>query len=117
MAEPGSCWAFRKKGDFNLVNQESIPAFQAQTIIRRLTSILVKRLSQTPVVALLGSRQVGKTTLGPMAEMEIGVWKLRSHRHHQKITRPTAMPHYDCGSHFGTTQIREWDRQQNHIIA
>ena len=49
--------------------------------------------------------------------MEIGVWKLRSHRHHQKITRPTAMPHYDCGSHFGTTQIREWDRQQNHIIA
>ena len=63
MAEPGSCWAFRKKGDFNLVNQESIPAFQAQTIIRRLTSILVKRLSQTPVVALLGSRQVGKTTL------------------------------------------------------
>ena len=32
-------------------------------IARRLTSILEKRLSQTPVVALLGSRQVGKTTL------------------------------------------------------
>ena len=32
-------------------------------IARRLTSILKKRLSQTPVVALLGSRQVGKTTL------------------------------------------------------
>jgi uncharacterized protein len=32
-------------------------------IERGLTPILVKRLSQTPVVALLGSRQVGKTTL------------------------------------------------------
>ena len=32
-------------------------------IVRRLTSILMKRLAQTPVVALLGSRQVGKTTL------------------------------------------------------
>jgi uncharacterized protein len=32
-------------------------------IQRRLTSILEDRLSQVPVVALLGSRQVGKTTL------------------------------------------------------
>lgn len=32
-------------------------------INRQLASILLKRLSQSPVVALLGSRQVGKTTL------------------------------------------------------
>ena len=32
-------------------------------IKRHITPILVKRMSQTPVVALLGSRQVGKTTL------------------------------------------------------
>lgn len=32
-------------------------------IDRLLTSILVKRSSHTPVVALLGSDQVGKTTL------------------------------------------------------
>jgi len=55
-----SSWNHRK---FNLEIRESIPHIQGQMIARRLTSILEKRLSQTPVVALLGSRQVGKTTL------------------------------------------------------
>ena len=32
-------------------------------ITRQLQSVVLDRLSQTPVVALLGSRQVGKTTL------------------------------------------------------
>lgn len=39
-------------------------------IQRRLASILEKRLSQSPVVALLGSRQVGKTTLA--RDLELG---------------------------------------------
>ncbi len=38
-------------------------------IDRQLTSTLVKRLSQTPVVALLGSRQVGKTTIARGLDM------------------------------------------------
>jgi predicted AAA+ superfamily ATPase len=49
--------------EIHLENQDSIPYFQGEMIERRLTSSLAKRLSQTPVVALLGSRQVGKTTL------------------------------------------------------
>jgi len=38
-------------------------------IERRLATILKKRLSQAPVVALLGSRQVGKTTLARGLDM------------------------------------------------
>lgn len=49
--------------EIHLENQDLIPYFQGEMIERRLTSTLAKRLSQTPVVALLGSRQVGKTTL------------------------------------------------------
>lgn len=48
---------------FLLVIRESIPYFLDQMIARHLATVLVKRLSQSPVVALLGSRQVGKTTL------------------------------------------------------
>ncbi len=39
-------------------------------IKRRLSSVLVERLKQTPVVALLGARQVGKTTLALALEMD-----------------------------------------------
>jgi hypothetical protein len=55
---------------FCLENPESIPLFQGQMIPRRLTETLVKRLGQMPAVALLGSRQVGKTTLA--RGLEIG---------------------------------------------
>lgn len=37
--------------------------YSRQMITRQLQSVLLDRLSQAPVVALLGSRQVGKTTL------------------------------------------------------
>jgi predicted AAA+ superfamily ATPase len=42
---------------------ESIPHFQGAMIPRRLAKTLLERLDQFPAVALLGSRQVGKTTL------------------------------------------------------
>ena len=39
-------------------------------IFRQITSTLLKRIGQSPVVALLGSRQVGKTTLA--RELQLG---------------------------------------------
>jgi predicted AAA+ superfamily ATPase len=49
---------------------ESIPYFQGGMIPRRLTETLHQRLGQTSAVALLGSRQVGKTTLA--RELDLG---------------------------------------------
>jgi len=42
---------------------EWIPYFQGRMISRLLLKPLYQRLHQSPAVALLGSRQVGKTTL------------------------------------------------------
>ncbi|CAN5379502.1 hypothetical protein BH23VER1_BH23VER1_19870 [soil metagenome] len=39
-----------------------------QMIERQLQTTLLERLGRTPVVALLGSRQVGKTTLAQALE-------------------------------------------------
>lgn len=41
-----------------------------QMIVRHLQSILLQRLATVPVVALLGPRQVGKTTLSKSLELE-----------------------------------------------
>lgn len=49
---------------------EWIPQFPAKMIYRQLTETLLQRLGEVPAVALLGSRQVGKTTLA--RELEFG---------------------------------------------
>ena len=51
-------------------------------ISRQLNSTLVQRLSQTPAVALLGSRQVGKTTLA--RDLDLGKPK-----HYLDLERPS----------------------------
>jgi len=43
-------------------------------IFRKLTDTLLERLSRSPTVVLLGSRQVGKTTL-----VQSGIFKKPSH--------------------------------------
>ncbi|MCC5808208.1 MAG: ATP-binding protein [Opitutales bacterium] len=51
-------------------------------ILRQLKNTLLKRLGQTPAVALLGSRQVGKTTLARDLELEKPV-------HYLDLERPS----------------------------
>nr|MBP9077762.1 AAA family ATPase [Haliscomenobacter sp.] len=42
-------------------------------IKRHLTGYVLERLSQTPIVALIGSRQVGKTTLARYIQDQIAL--------------------------------------------
>ena len=51
-------------------------------IIRKLSSILAERVQQSPVVALLGSRQVGKTTLAIALEID-------KPKHYLDLERPS----------------------------
>jgi hypothetical protein len=62
--------------------KELIPYIQGRVIPRSLTKSLLERLGQTPAVALLGSRQVGKTTLA--RDLDLGKPK-----HYLDLERPS----------------------------
>ena len=66
----------------NIANPESIPDFQCRMIPRLLLTVLLQRLEWLPVVALLGSRQVGKTTLAKELKLEKGT-------HYLDLERPS----------------------------
>jgi hypothetical protein len=53
----------------SLENSECVPYLQGIMVPRRLHHELVRRLEQVPAVVLLGSRQVGKTTLARALEV------------------------------------------------
>lgn len=53
-----------------LEKPESIPNFQGKMILRELYDVLAESVKRTPVLVLLGLRQVGKTTLARSLEVE-----------------------------------------------
>ena len=54
--------------DYNNLANLELHSINARMIARRIEAELAERLNETPAVALLGPRQVGKTTLA----LEIG---------------------------------------------